>query len=237
MNYWNKIFKINKVSTIRNKILLILSFFLFTIPSYSQIDSLTPKNKIILKWTPTSLFGSYSALQFSGEFFYNNRRSIQLEYGIIFPEISIRNDFDRGHRIRIEHRFYTKKEKWYLAPEIHLAYVNYNTEKWFSDNWEVDGVSGNKYALDRYKETVGVRKLIAGLNFKVGFQYIFKKPKIVLDLYVGLGIRYVNTTFTSYPTVGEYVVPIDNWLEPAFKEGNRIGPDAIVGLKIGYQIR
>lgn len=227
----------NSILTLWKQILT-LSLLLFFIPSvFAQLDSIPQKNKIILKWTPTSLMGSPSALQFAGEFFYNNRHSIQLEYGVMFPEISIRNKFDRGQRIRVEHRFYTKKERWYLAPEIHFAYMKYTTDKSFSDNWLVDSISGEKYTFDTYKETVGVRKLRAGLTFKVGFQYIFKKPKIVLDVYAGIGLRFVNTVFTSYPTSGEYVTPIDNWLEPPFKEGNRLGPDAIVGFKVGYQIR
>ncbi len=221
---------------IRRRTFLLFAFLLLSVFAFSQSDSVNQNNGIVIKLTPTALLGSPSALQFAAEFFYKKKYSFQIEYGIMFPEISLRNHFDRGHRIRIENRFYTKKRRWYFAPEIHALYKKYNTSKRFSNNWVTDSLSGNKYAVDSYKATVGVKKIIIGVNGKIGFQYIFKKPKIVLDVYVGLGMRYVNTIFTSYPTTGEYVTPKDNWLEPPFKEGNRVGPDAIVGFKIGYQI-
>ena len=213
-----------------------LVFILFSAFSYSQTDSLNYRNKIILKWTPTALFNNYSAIQFSGEFFYNNRRSIQLEYGYIFPVSSKKYD-SHGHNIRLEHRFYNQKERWYLAPELNFTYRNYSTDKRFSNNWQTDSITGSKYALDSYYETVGVRKAIGTVNLKAGFQYIFKKPRIVLDFYAGLGVRYVNTKFTSYPIVGEYIPPKDNMFEPPFKEGNRVIPNVIAGIKLGYQIR
>lgn len=216
---------------------LILFLVCCTTFCYSQVDSLRKKNPILIKWTPTALIG-YSALQFAGEFYYKDKRSIQLEYGIIFPEISIYNTNDKGHRVRLEHRFYfNKKGTWYLAPELHFTYVRYDTKKRFSDNWKTDSISGDKYPLDSYLATVGVQKIISTVNCKIGFQYVFKKLRIVLDFYAGLGVRYVNSSFTSYPTTGEYVQPIDNWLEPPFKEGDRVVPNGVVGIKIGYQIR
>lgn len=216
--------------------IVVLIFFVTS--CYSQIDSLNKENKILIKWTPTSLLDIYSALQFSGEFYYNNKHSVQLEYGFMFPKIALRNNNNRGHRIRIEHRnYFNKKETWYLAPELHFSYVQYDDKKRFSDNWAIDSTSGDKYPLDSYLAAVGTKKLIGTINYKIGFQYIFKKPKLVLNFYCGLGIRYVHTTFTSYPTKGEYVVPIDNWLEPPFKEGDRITPNGVAGIKIGYQIK
>ena len=214
----------------------LLVFISFSTFSHSQEDSLDIKNKIIVKWTASALMNFHTALQFSGEFFYRDRSSIQLEYGYIFPLSSKRPD-QRGHNIRIEHRFYNQKERWYLAPELNFTYRKYTTKERFSDNWQMDSISGNKYTYDTYFETVGVRKAIGTINLKAGFQHIFKKPRIVLDLYVGLGVRFVNTKFTSYPTVGEYVPPIDNWLEPPFEEGSRVIPNGIAGIKLGYQIR
>jgi hypothetical protein len=217
---------------------LTLFLICFTTFCYSQVDSLCYKNKILIKWAPSSLIDIYSALQFSGEFYYNSKHSVQVEYGFMFPAIALRNNNNKGHRIRIEHRnYFSKKETWYLASEVHFAYVQYDDKKRFSNNWKIDSISGDKYPLDSYLTTVGIKKLIASANCKIGLQYIFNKPKIVLDFYCGIGIRYVNTTFVSYPSTGEYVAPIDNWLEPPFKEGNRIVPNAVTGIKIGYQIR
>lgn len=214
----------------RKLIKLAISIFLlvFIVPyCHSQTDSL---NKILIKWTPTALIG-YSSLQFAGEFYYTGKRSVQLEYGIILPH-SFYNSNEKGHKIRLEHRnYFNKQETWYLAPELNFVFVQYDTEKRFSENPETESYINSEL------KTVGMQKIISTANFKIGYQYIFKKPKIALDFYVGLGVRYVNTTFTSYPTVGEYIPPIDNWLAAPFEEGNRVIPNGIVGVKIGYKIK
>lgn len=225
---------INNVSRLLKTFPLIFSLFVLS-PIFGQSDTLPKKNPILIKWTPSALVG-YSSLQFAAELNYHERRSIQLEYGLIFPEISIYNANDRGHKVRLEHRFYfNKKRTWYLAPELNFIYVRYDTQKRFSDNWETDSLGENTHPIDSYYETIGMRKTIATVNCKIGFQYVFAKPKIVIDLYAGIGVRYVNTMFTSYPTKGEYVSPIDYFLEPPFTEGNRWTPNAIVGVKVGYQ--
>lgn len=205
--------------------------------TFAQQDTLKSKNHILIKWTPTALIG-YSAIQFAGEFYYNSKHSVQIEYGLIIPMKSYSMTNNRGHRIRLENRtYFNQQNTWYFAPEINFTYVTYDSKQRFSNNWAIDSISGEKYAKDTYFDTAGIRKIIATANFKIGYQYVFKKPKIALDFYLGLGIRYVNTKFTTYPTVGEYVKPIDNWIEAPFKEGNRWTPNGVMGIKIGYQIK
>lgn len=212
----------------RNSVISLVLLFCIFPYCYSQVDSLN--NKIVVKWTPTALIG-YSSLQFAGELYYTGKRSVQLEYGYIMPISNLNATNNWGHKIRLEHRnYFNKKGTWYLAPELNFVFVQYDTEKRFSENPETESYINSEL------KTVGMLKIISTANFKIGYQYIFKKPKIALDFYLGLGVRYVNTTFTSYPTVGEYVPAIDNWLSTPFEEGNRVIPNGIVGVKIGYQI-
>jgi hypothetical protein len=206
---------------------------------YGQSDTtINEKNKILIKWTPTSLIG-YSALQFAGEFSYKPLKSFQIEYGMILHGIGYGNPDNRGHRIRIEQRnYFGKKERWYLAPELHFIYVQYASTQMFSQHWATDSITGERYALDSYLANVGIKKYAFSGNLKIGFQYIFKKPKLLFDIYLGLGIRYVITRFTSYPTIGELVPPIDNWFDNYdYKESNRFAPNGVFGIKIGYQIK
>jgi len=200
---------------------------------YGQQDSSHTNQKILLKWTPTALIG-YSAIQIAGEVFYHSNKSVQLEYGFMLPD----NDKTKGHKIRFEQRnYFGSKMFFYYTPEINFLFATFNTTQRFSQNWVTDSISGDKYALDSYFDTVGIKKTKVGANFKIGFQYVFKKPKLSLDVYLGLGVQYIMTKFTSYPTVGENVPPKDAfWDDYNRKEGNRFAPNGIVGIKIGYQI-
>lgn len=205
---------------------------------YGQSDTtIHKKNKILIKWTPTSLIG-YSALQFAGEFSYNPQKSFQIEYGIILPEIGLGQPDNRGHRIRIEQRnYFDKGENFYFSPELHLTYVQYNSIQRFSQDWVTDSITGERYALDSYFDNVGIKKHAFSCNAKIGYQYVFKNPKLLFDIYFGLGIRYVITRFTSYPTVGEWV-PIGHiGPQQPPKEGNIFTPNGVLGIKVGYQIR
>jgi hypothetical protein len=211
--------------------------------AYGQSDTtIKSPTKILLKWTPTALTVGYPALQFAGELYYCSNQSIQIEYGLIFPNIS-RMTMGRtnlnGHRIRLEHRNYIgNNQRFYLAPELHFIFATYDTKQRFSQNWATDSVTGVRYALDSYLDNVRIKKYAMSGNFKIGFQYIFQKPKLLFDIYFGLGIRYVITKFTSYPTTGEWVPPKDNWLDGYdYKESNRFAPNGVFGIKIGYQIK
>lgn len=205
---------------------------------YGQSDTtIAPKNKILIKWTPTSLIG-YSALQFAGEFSYKPQKSFQIEYGLILPEIGLGHPDNRGHRIRIEQRnYFNKGENLYLSPELHFISVQYNSTQRFSQNWITDTITGERYALDSYLDNVGIKKYAFSSNVKIGYQYIFKKQKLLFDIYFGLGIRYVITRFTSYPSTGEWL-PIGHiGPQQPPKEGSRFAPNGVFGIKIGYQIR
>ena len=222
------------------KIISLFVLLNISILGVGQTDSVPQKQKniILIKWTPTALIGQYAALQFAVEFYYNPKKSVQFEYGYMFPEIANWNSNNSGHKIRIEQRnYFGKRENWYLAPELHFMYAHYNDAQPFSQNWITDSTTGEKYTFDYYTEKIGTRKLVGSINCKIGYQYVFKKIKMVVDVYAGFGIRYVNTKFTSYPLMGEYVPPKDYWLEAPFQEGNKIWPNGIIGFKIGYQMR
>lgn len=224
------------------KINSILFFICITSLLYGQKDSTSiAVNKILLKWTPTALIG-YPSLQFAGEAFYRNNKSFQLEYGLVLPEITKAN-FGRsslkGHKIRIEQRNYIgSTQLWYIAPELNAVFVNYTIKDAFSQNWATDTLTGEEYPLNSYLESVGMKRQIIGTSFKTGLQYILKKTNFLFDIYCGLGVRYVNTTFTSYPAVGKQVPPKDYFFDYyEDKENSRFAVNAIVGFKIGYQIK
>ncbi|HOE38733.1 MAG TPA: hypothetical protein PLG05_08430 [Bacteroidales bacterium] len=211
-------------------------------PCYCQEDVTINKNdkKFLLKWTPTSLIG-YPSLQFAGELFFNPYKSFQIEYGIILPNIGLpiygRSDY-KGHRVRIEQRnYFSKNEKWYFAPELHFTFVKYSEMENFSQNWKTDSITGDRYALDIYIDTIVMKETVFSGNFKVGFQHIFTNPRLSLDIYCGFGLRHVITRFAYYPTVGEYVPPVDPVRNIEALENNRFTPNIVFGVKIGYQIK
>lgn len=222
----------------------ILCLFLILISSllFGQGDTTTANNtKILIKWTPTALIG-YPSLQFAGEVFYRSNKSVQLEYGLILPEITKAN-FGRsnlkGHKIRLEHRKYIGKHQlFYLAPELNAIFVSYTTHHLFSQNWATDTLIGEEYPLSSYLDNIGMKRQIIGGNVKIGLQCVLKKTNFLFDVYFGLGARYVNTSFTSYPTVGKRVPPKDYFFDYyEDKESSRFAVNAIVGFKIGYQIK
>lgn len=221
-----------------------LIFIMFiSIFAYGQSDTtIKSPTKVLLKWTPTAMTVGYPALQFAGEVYYRFNQSVQIEYGLIFPNISSmtmgRTNLN-GHRIRLEQRNYIgNNQRIYLAPELHFISVTYHTKQPFSQNWNIDSITGNEYTFDYYFEDVGIKKYAFSGNFKIGYQYIFKKPRLLFDIYLGLGLRYVITRFTSYPTFGKRVPPKDCWFDCYDnKESNRFAPNGVFGIKIGYQIK
>ncbi len=207
--------------------------------AYFEEDARPAEKTYILKWTPTALLDFYPSLQFAFEYGYTAGQALQLEYGLIMPEIARGGTGTRGHRIRLEHRtYFGTKQRWYYAPELHFITVNYNVNKRFSDSWYTDSLSGKEIPENPYRAQVGVHKMAGTANLKLGLQYDLPFLRLVFDVYAGLGLRVVDTRFTSYPSTGRYVPPIDNFLfEPPFKEGTRVTLNGIAGFKIGYRFR
>lgn len=223
----------------KEKLLLVLLLIGCCPLVYAQQDTIIRKNPIILKWTPTALLDHYASVQFAGEFYYRPFRSVQAEVGVLLPWINLFNIRPQGIRLRVEHRFYiTQKKRWYLAPEAHFVFARFDKVSLFSNTWEVDSLSGKKYPIDSYQDKIGVQKIISTANCKIGFQHISEKNNFGIDLYLGLGIRYANTSHTYFPVQGELVPPKDaDFISSPTIEGNLLGLNVIGGVKLIYLLR
>ena len=213
------------------RILIVLFGIVLGKVNYGQVDSSVYEKKVLIKWNPTSLIG-YSAIQFAGEYMYKPKKSIQLEYGFIIPTLATIRKENLGHRIRFEHRNYLNKaESFYIAPEVHAVYVNYNYTQLFSS-------TGERFEDDAHYEDIRISKTSFSTNIKLGYQYIFKDSRFLFDVYFGLGVRYTVTRFVEYPSNGIWVQPVDNWFTDYNNEESvKFLPNLITGFKIGYRIQ
>jgi hypothetical protein len=208
----------------------------------TTLKSPVAKGTLIVKITPTSLIGFYPALQFAGEYFYKENRSLQLElgwmnYGFSFGGLGVRNL--QGQRIRLEHRnYFTKSKKWYVAPELHAQVCMYNTNQSFA-TMAYDSAYQAMMPIESHREDLGVRKFITSANVKFGVEHRPKLfPMVRVNLYYGLGVRYIDTRWTTSPT-GEYWAkdPHLSPLAPDFFEGKTYTFNIVAGLQIGFQVR
>jgi len=147
----------------------------------------------------------------------------------------------KGFRFREQFRSYFVKGKRafiFIGAEVYYEYQNATVGAW------------NSVAnFQEYYEFNRIRK-IAGINPVFGFSYFSKNTEyknnlnkfmnhIVMDLYVGFGVRMVSRELRNVPS------NVDQWGGNGFlsfgafednAEGNFYSPGVTLGFKIGYVI-
>ena len=218
--------------------LLLLSFSGLTV--FSQ----TPQTAI--KFSPLCLLDdiSFPTIQSGIEFRLSQKISWYNEIGIKYRNSYIENYVDTS---------FIKSEGFKLKTEL-----KYHIDKLFGV--EVDGYTGLNFFFTQdhhntqidychsYDTTImtddfGVKKNVLGCNLIIGKEMVLSK-KLNIDLYAGLGIRYVYiaTINEQYNKATDFIIrPIDVNI-PSIRNqtdanaGNFIAPNLTLGIRICFKL-
>ncbi len=204
---------------------------------YNPYDSLAEYAPArILKFSYLSLFDYKQSIQFAYEYKIRPRVTLQNELGYINTLIKGLYSYEnfqnmRGIRTRFEARFYRKNRfnqvnGFYLAPEIFYVYTQYQRQKELGRGC----VSGtcDFFELKRFQ----VYKNVVGVHFKVGVQ-IDLSPKLLLDIYGGLGLRMV---YIHAPEAEKEDFRLNEFFFQ-YNNGEFLRPSMALGLKLGYILK
>ena len=219
--------------------LVFLVAFLFQIPSSTAQDS-TAVNRNRIKFTPLELvlFGAFikpaPAIELSYERLLPNKFSFQIIGNYLLPlDISSWGDYSTrslgGGKIGFEVRRYKNENhrKWYVAIEAYQEYAKYFDFL----SLEILDENGEYLYWDQYE--MKLKRNASTINVKGGI--ILVSRKFILDMYVGVGVKYRAVSYLNSPY--EYYQlgkRIDmNPQDPFRVEGNFWVPNLAANIRIG----
>ncbi len=210
--------------------LLIISASGMAQDSASQLH----RGSLLVKWTPLSLLDLEKTIQCSGEYFIEDRSSVQVELGYGPPFLSYgRSSLDnrQAWRLRTEFRLYRQREPEkgrYWAVEGFAMTVN------GFNSLYADSFSGSTAAVVSFP----IHKRVAGGHVKAGIQRAFGRSKhVYYDFYAGLGIRHVHVYADSIGML-PYIHPVGGqFFDPYRPRGRQLLPGAVLGIKLAYRLR
>jgi len=164
---------------------LFLIFQLLFIPlviSQSKTDSLYRKH--IIKISPIKIL--LQDYNFSYELLFKKKISIELGVSYILGDFLTTlysyNNEARGYSFTLGTKFYFKTiapKGWYQKSQLRYKYIEFinQTLSWGEQNWAL----GN----------VDIFKNVLSLKYLLGYQIVLLKH-FIIDVYSGIGIRYVH---------------------------------------------
>ena len=202
----------------------------------------------VLKTSPIDLVIPHkTTLWLGGEARLVPRLSAELDLGYVFRDdaiFNLRNKFpdlafqstDRSRfnfNLKTELRRYLGRDKglngFYGAGQLTYKQVNFNSNKSPGYDWhEYSSLfydTGHYWAPNRHgpESNYHLRQREVGLSAKFGYQHVFSR--FALDLFVGVGARYIRITQDlGEPSPGSY----------EYKYGGSWVPVPVVGGKLGY---
>ncbi|MFT5336172.1 MAG: hypothetical protein ACJAY8_000263 [Sphingobacteriales bacterium] len=169
---------------------------------YSNFDSLSEPHSMLLKFSPLKLMGLFHpGVELGLEFPFSQKNSMQILASYLFPISSAYgstnwdptssrwNVKNQKFNISFEARHYLTRgfgEGLYLGLDMnHLNSKTVETVPFYDED-------PNALSQDTYQDSISVHKIGNSMAFKLG--YVIPGDRVSLDMYIGLGVRYVNTT-------------------------------------------
>lgn len=219
------------------KLFLFLTIFYYPLVTIGQADSTMNssigKPGLAFKMCPLSFVDPLNpSYQFAIEYKVKKNLNLQHELGYITryasPFFQSIGDIS-GIRFRSELRHYFRQTKfndfYYWCPEILVKVFSQDLTREYS---RYDGA---------YFEVLTTQQNITAIAFhlKFGSQLrLFKGTKTIIDVYGGLGLRYIKRRVNDLPEDANIV---DFMWGGGVKNGEYFYPSATLGLKLGYQFK
>lgn len=215
-----------------------LLLLLFVVPcfAFGQGQPTEHQRRNLVKFTPLKLVGFSNA---SVEVSYERilKKDISLEfmgsYLLDDPVYSSATNV-KGARFSFSVRKYINKTSpkgFYGAVEIDYLITSYDAVLEFYDP---DEIIEDSYDHETYADDISIDKQMSTLNFKGGYQFVFKS--ITLDVNGGIGLRYKDVIHSGKEDPDSIM---DNHFEPNFDdfinaEGHYWIINIPLNVKIGY---
>ncbi len=224
------------------RLIILLSMFSNATAQDSTIQYRAPR--VILKLAPLSLLDPDATIQGAMEVRVSQRNAVQVEAGLGEKGIQIINDDKRSFsdwsiwRVRSEYRHYTSRYRTNTRKNITIR-----SPFPLGNYWAIEGfakeITGKKSFSNPIFQTgrQQISRYVVGGHVKWGRQIAIPGAslqdlsRVLLDFYVGLGVRYGITDLT--PDTPDALCGcglIDN----RFMESRRVNPSVAAGVKIGF---
>jgi len=213
--------------------------------------------RTVFKWAPLSLLDPDATLQFGLEHRTGPRTSVQGELGYGWGGLSLFQEDAREYsqkpmwRVRSEVRFYSGRYRNNRRNNIHIRsaapYGNYTAIEAFfkaipvQQNWreELRWNDGTWRGYGDKLFTRPVQRTVLGIHGKFGRQFPLidrgreSSAVIVMDIYIGAGIRYAVNRKGEIPP---NTVSADGYgfYDRFSREGGVFLPSLTAGLKLGF---
>jgi hypothetical protein len=204
---------------------LTILIFLFSTKIFAQAEGDTLP-RVTFKYNPVPLFLEVDRhLQFSAEYFINNKSSAQLTFGLGNKKFFKKADYEAVYTIRAEYRRFfkpyslQKNARNYWATEMMYKYVN---EPFFPNTRHGSN-------LPPFKSNFFVNVLAT--HFKIGREYIDLKYFPTFDMFFGLGVRAYYNYLGSFPVNYDGSFPSPGMFGRT--PGKGLMPSVVVGIGIG----
>lgn len=214
---------------------LLLLLLLTISPAFAQDSTISYPHRHILKLALSALIDLDATVQLGLEFPIGSRTSFQTEFGYGKNKLPIFNS---------DYSEMQAGEVWRFRNEFRKYNGHYRTNKSRSISIKATPPLGNYWALDLLTKQINVidggrqQRLVLASHIKLGRQFalfhVDKKPDdLLLDVYLGVGVRYFNVIRQIPQARYSDVLP---GVADRFVPGNYILPSLTAGLKMGIGI-
>jgi hypothetical protein len=222
----------------------IFLFLIFGTNVYAQTDSTISTAStgvdssfsfpLILKTTPLSLidFTNGGSAVLIAESFPVKNFSVSMEIGTYYPLAGYGMKHLHGWRSGFELRYYFN-EKYNLDYFLSLNYFTKKIGFSKTDSIKIDLTEGS------YSRNYLIHKDVSKIDLEFGKRKFTPGKKFVYEYYVGLGVRFKNTTCSDLTSLeADHRLYGDSLFAPALMEcGNFVHFDFLFGLKIGFGVK
>jgi hypothetical protein len=158
--------------------------------------------------------------------------STQLSYGFMRDILGGGNNYSNyvGNRFGIEQKFFVRSadnSRPYFSLELLYSDVTYKKPEYFG--YKAPGVDTFLYT---YLDTIHLQRTTISFNLKAGRQFYVKR--CVLEIAIGLGIKYRNTMHA------DRIAPFDEMFRPihpnVYYEAERQGKSFIFNMPLNFRV-
>ena len=192
-----------------------------------------------LRTNPTSYIEKDAGIMLGVSYRWNERFAFVFDPMFIFynpyPEFNDPMEKKRGIKIRSDFRYYPGNtyswKRLFIAPELHFKAMK--EKRW--ETFGIDCVSGNcaYYTFSSFTEEV----IEYGISFKSGIEVVSDNQRWAVELFVGLGFKYLNFKEKNIPVGGSFTNPPDHDVLFSAHRPGQAYPIVPGGLKFGYRIK
>lgn len=201
--------------------------------------------RVVLKWAPLTLLDADGGLQLGSEVRTGSRTAVQAELGYggqgaLRWESGSRFDDKRVFRARAEVRLYTGRfrtnRKRGIAERSASLLGNYSAFELFFKNISLTERWG--YVNREFTRESPLTKQVLGLHAKIGRQFGLTdranqhRARVLMDVYVGAGVRYSWVDGMTAAKDPAYEEPLSMFNR--FHPGRYFTPSLALGLKLGF---